>query len=263
MLKIFQVMCVALLGCTMFGYSSEGNGFQMEVLVNGHPVSEYFQDGTTYIEARAGKEYAIRITNPLGIRVAVALSVDGLNTIDARHTDSYSAKKWVLDPYQSVTISGWQTNSRQARRFFFTTEEKSYGKWLDKTDNLGVISAVFFKEKCYSLVTPSPQPLSSAPAPLQNEKQGADMKSKETESASRLSRDENAATGIGKRMHNDVQWIQMELDRTAAASLNLRYEFRPVLTRLGIFPYEPNDDPLFRRKHARGFKDTGYCPDHD
>src|SRR3989442_8035876 len=105
MLRILKVMCVALFGCTMLGYPSETNGFQMEVLVNGHPVSEYSQSGTTYIEALAGKEYVIRITNPLGIRVAVALSVDGLNTIDARHTDSYSAKKWVLDPHQSVTIS--------------------------------------------------------------------------------------------------------------------------------------------------------------
>jgi len=49
--------------------------------------------------------------------VAVALSVDGLNTIDARETTAAGARKWVLDPYQIVTISGWQTSQTEARRF--------------------------------------------------------------------------------------------------------------------------------------------------
>ena len=120
---------------------------EVEVLVNGAPVPRYFHDGITYLEAIKGKEYAIRITNPVGSRVAVALSVDGLNTIDARHTDARSGRKWVLGPYESVVISGWQTNAQQARRFFFTTEERSYGAWLGKTENLGIISAVFFREK--------------------------------------------------------------------------------------------------------------------
>ena len=40
-----------------------------------------------YVEAMRGASYALRLTNPTPYRVAVALSVDGLNTIDARHTD--------------------------------------------------------------------------------------------------------------------------------------------------------------------------------
>ena len=58
--------------------------------------------------------------------MAVALSVDGLNTIDARETTAADARKWVLDPYQTVTISGWQTSQTEARRFEFTTEARSY-----------------------------------------------------------------------------------------------------------------------------------------
>ena len=67
------------------------------------------------------------------------MSVDGLNTIDARQTSAAGARKWVLDPYETVTISGWQTSRTEARRFEFTTEERSYGQALGKTANFGVI----------------------------------------------------------------------------------------------------------------------------
>ena len=129
--------------------TAERNECQVEILIDGRAVPEFVHAGTTYVEAIKGREYAIRLTNPFGVRVAVALSVDGLNTIDARHTDASSARKWVLGPYESVTIRGWQTNSTQARRFFFTTEDESYGGWLGKKENLGMISAVFFKEKAH------------------------------------------------------------------------------------------------------------------
>src|SRR5829696_6986671 len=58
--------------------------FQLEVLVNGRPVAEYYARGRTYVEALQGAEYELRVRNSSADRVAVALSVDGLNTIDAR-----------------------------------------------------------------------------------------------------------------------------------------------------------------------------------
>ena len=128
-------------------FAAQHGGARMEVLVDGATRAEYFARGITYVEAIKGRDYEIRLTNPYGVRVAVALSVDGLNTIDAKHTDARSARKWVLDPYQTIVLRGWQTSSREARRFFFTTEENSYGQWLGKTENLGVISAAFFRER--------------------------------------------------------------------------------------------------------------------
>ena len=117
------------------------------IVVDGVAQRHYLHGGRRYIEARKGKEYAIRLRNPYPVRVAVALSVDGLNTIDARETTAAGARKWVLDPYETVVISGWQTSRTHARRFEFTTEEGSYGQALGKTANLGVIAAVFFKER--------------------------------------------------------------------------------------------------------------------
>ncbi len=62
-------------------------------------------------------------------------------------------------------------------------------------------------------------------------------------------------------MNHDIQWVTMDLDPTPVAALNLRYEFRPVLVRLGILPTLISADPLNRREQARGFKDTTFCPE--
>jgi len=242
----------------------------VEVLVDGIPVSQYSHEGTTYVEAVQGREYGIRITNPTDGRVAVALSVDGLNTIDARHTSARSSRKWVLGPRESVVISGWQTDDRQARRFFFTTESRSYGAWLGNTENLGIISAAFFRERASMVVRPMPE---HPRLPMPRSSPGAAQDRSQAEAAGAGSEREGtsgvpapapeppyAATGMGDRVRHEVQWIHMELEDQPFATVDLRYEFRPVLVRLGVVPPPADRDPLDRRERARGFRDTSYCP---
>src|SRR5262245_55499583 len=122
-------------------------GFSVEVLINGMPATEYAARGRRYIEAFESAEYELRIRNPSASRVAVALAVDGLNTIDARHTSAWDARKWVIAPYGTIYVRGWQMSSENARHFYFTTERDSYGAKLGQTANLGVISAVFYRER--------------------------------------------------------------------------------------------------------------------
>ena len=103
-------------------------------------VAQRFRNtGTTYVEALRGREYAVRLANRTGERVAVALAVDGLSSIDARRTTARAARKWILGPWETITIEGWQTGADTARKFYFTTEDDSYGAWLGKTDDLGVV----------------------------------------------------------------------------------------------------------------------------
>lgn len=111
--------------------------FGLEVLVDGAPRPEYAARGTVYVEALRGRDFSLRVTNSLGVRVAVALSVDGLNTIDARHTSARDARKWVLDPYQSVVIPGWQVSGDTSRKFYFTGETRSYGAALGQRRTSG------------------------------------------------------------------------------------------------------------------------------
>ena len=119
----------------------------VEILINGMPQPRYAHQGRWYVEAIKGREYEIRLRNPYPVRVAVALSVDGLNTIDAQRTTASQARKWVIGPHETLTISGWQVSSTHARKFEFTSEQKSYAQALGKAANLGVISAAFFRER--------------------------------------------------------------------------------------------------------------------
>ena len=151
-LLVASLALAAVPQSTMSGSSIPDPGTNVEILVDGAPARRYLHERRWYIEALKGHEYSIRLRNPYAVRVAVALSVDGLNTIDARETTAAAARKWVLEPYQTLTISGWQTSQTHARRFEFTTEKRSDGQALGKTANLGVISAVFFKERAVTLM---------------------------------------------------------------------------------------------------------------
>jgi hypothetical protein len=251
--------------------------YSMTVLVDGVPAPEYAARGRVYLEALKGRNFSILLGNPTGERVAVALSVDGRNVIDAKRTSAASATKWILGSGQTAEIPGWQVSGETARRFFFTETKRSYAKWLGDTANVGTIEAVFYRERSRPVYRPpvwreeahepaSPQggveggvpsrsdePSSSprreaktraqadaaAPAPLEKES------------------DSYAATGIGDRTRFEIEWVRFLEDPTPAGRVSLRYEFRTELVALGILPREDN---LYARDRGRGFE-REYAPD--
>lgn len=254
----------------------EYGSFDIEVVVGGSPLEAMYGRGRRYVEAREGSEYELVVRNPLPVRVAVALSVDGLNTIDARRTSSWESSKWVIEPYGTVRIKGWQTSSTNARRFYFTTERDSYAAKLGRASDLGVITAVFYRENAPRRVLPPPRPYydedgSAAPrsrseAPPERESRGRDgAKSGDSAGATANGprRDDGyAATGMGSSTRYDVEWIQMRLERSPAAEITIRYEYRDALIRLGLLPrYYRDEDALRRRERARGFEDHRYSPE--
>jgi hypothetical protein len=285
--------------------------YTVDVLVDGMPLPEYFARNGAYIEALRGRDYAIRLTNRTPERVAVALAVDGLNSIDARRTTAAEGQKWILGPWESVVLSGWQTSGATARRFVFTTEPRSYGAWLGRTDDLGVITAAFFRQRQpvaqwgggwdrrngapaetprlsdapseaprpsdasseapRSSAAPSGVPLSSAAqssgGAAREESRLRNAEALEKKSDARLS-DDFAATGIGGEMSHPVEQVFFDHEPAPAATLQVRYEYREALVRLGILPDrrcggEPRcaEDPLSRREHARGFEGGPWAPD--
>jgi hypothetical protein len=225
--------------------------FELDVLVNGRPLQEYYARGRAYVEALQGAEYELRLTNNSSDRVAVALSVDGLNTIDARHTSAWDASKWVIEPYRTITISGWQMSSERARRFYFTNERDSYGAKLGQTANLGVISAVFFREQ--RRIVP-PYPISKNRDRSEPQESSKSQAGAADSRAAALQRDDDyAATGIGRNVRHDVYWVNMDLDSRAAGEVTIRYEYYSALLRLGIVPREQSRELLRRREDSRGF----------
>ena len=247
--------------------------FGVEVLVGGGPLEVIYGRGRRYVEAREGAEYELLVRNPLPVRVAVALSVDGLNTIDARRASAWDSSKWVIEPYGTIRVNGWQMSSTRARRFYFTTERDSYAARLGRASDLGVITAVFFRESA-----PRPHPVTPPPhyEPRPRERSGAsDEGERRAQNEAPKSRgsagataarprydDDYAATGIGRSVGHSVEWIQMPLERTPAAEVTVRYEYRDALVRLGLLPRPWGDDGgLRRRERARGFEEPRYSPE--
>ena len=261
-------------------------GYSMEILVGGRPLSEYRGGDRDYVEALRNSEYSVRLFNHTGERVAVALSVDGLNSIDARTTSAAGARKWILGPYETITLDGWQVSAATARRFVFTTEEASYGRWLGRTQNLGLVAAAVFREK-------RPRPIAYEEGRLFKESDGraggaageggargerserqqgpAAQAAPEASGAPDARRKDAAAppestlaaTGIGRESSHPVVQVAFDEEETPAATLEIRYEYHDALVRLGILP--PDDGlctgPLARRERARGFDEPRFAPD--
>jgi len=269
--------------------------YEVSVIVDGLPAPEYAARGRIYVEALRDRSFSLRLSNPTAERVAVALSVDGLNVVDAKRTTSFAATKWVLMPGQTLEVPGWQISGETARRFFFTETRSSYAKWLGDTRNVGTIEAVFFREKrhfppivSYGLPErnrgdlPRPSegrgedearteasagaPRRAAPSPAPGDAMeepavsGASPDPGHKDSrrkAHARDSDSYAATGAGERTSFPVEWIAFEEDPKPVARIALRYEFRPELLRLGVlFPRED----LYARERGRGFKGE-YAPD--
>jgi hypothetical protein len=262
------------------GQAAQCGRFDVSVIVEGLPLPEYSREGRTYIEALRGKTFTLRVSNPTPERVAVALSVDGRNVIDAKRTSAPMATKWVLFPGQTIEIPGWQVSGETARRFYFTDTSRSYAKWLGDTANVGAIEAVFFRE-----IPRVPRPItrrselneshgqsgaaqdapatedkrshSEAPLSAQAPAPSGDVIAKDRAVTPQKESDRFAATGIGERTSFPVEWINFDEDPRPAARVALRYEYRRELVRLGVLP---RGDDLAARERARGFEPE-YAPD--
>jgi hypothetical protein len=266
------MITTVLIGAAIPAQAARSDGYSIEILVDGRPLQEMLARGTTYVEAVEGREYAVRLTNHTGRRVAIALAVDGLNSIDAKTTAARRASKWVLGPYETVTVDGWQTGPETARRFYFTTEDRSYGAWLGRTDNLGVIEAVVFREarpqasvwpwKKHS--RPRGRDGASAAPPAPSQERSAQSRSQDRSEKcapeGELS-DDLAATGIGREVDNPVRRVEFVAEARPAAHLRVRYEYRAQLVRLGVLPQPVEITALERRERAHGFSDFDFAPD--
>jgi hypothetical protein len=82
--------------------------------------------------------------------VGVAVSIDGLNSIDGKRTSPRNAKKWIIAPNSSITVSGWQTSKKTLRKFLFTEDTAAFAQWREDREgkpysrNMGVIGLAWF-----------------------------------------------------------------------------------------------------------------------
>ena len=253
-------LTTALLAVFVFpAGAASSNGVRVEVTVCGGSATEYRHRSTQYIEAREGCEYSIRLINDTADRVAIYLSVDGLNTIDASQTSASKASKWVLGPYQSATIPGWQTANYASRKFTFTTADASYAEWVGSTSDAGWIRAVAYREKSYT-----PPPVYYDPGTEQNWRRSerydwdggsSDSSNRkagtgagataEAESSSRgrsappsrdyYREDDRAGTGIGREVNHSVTHVGFDAESRPFSRISIRYGYQDQLVSWGVY----------------------------
>ena len=125
------------------------NGIDMRVLVNGRPTREYSHKGNSFIEARHGTNYSVKIKNDNGWRVMAVISVDGLDVITGKPAEK-SNKGYIVDSYKSIEIKGYRVTDDSSAAFVFTNkDDKRVYVAQQKGDkrNSGVIGVRVFREK--------------------------------------------------------------------------------------------------------------------
>ena len=108
---------------------------------------KYMPDSRLRITARQGERYSIRVTNTSRSRIALTISVDGLNIISGQRSYGGSNESmYVLNPGQTGDFAGWRSGMSHVQRFYFTSAGDSYAGRLGQSDQLGLIRVVAYRE---------------------------------------------------------------------------------------------------------------------
>lgn len=223
-------------------------------------------DQRLYFQAFKGRNYGVRLTNQTGERVAVLLTVDGLNVISGnRSSQSRNEPMYVLDPWESATIRGWRTSLNEIRRFVFVDEQRSYAERTGQGNgDLGWIRVTTYREAGVRRYKPQTDwnsredefgqrqeskaaPQSEAAPPMAGMRGGDDARAPLTNN------DSAPGTGWGDRRVDTVTETDFRPVATASDRFVLRYEYAAGLRALGITPYNNGSRVRERDRGQYGF----------
>lgn len=120
------------------------NQVDLQVLIKGRPVTEYFHNGDIFIEGREGSEFEIRIVNDNHFSIEAIVSVDGLSVVDGQSASDKSSG-YVVGARETLTIPGWKLNQEAVAAFVFAGKAKSYStEMTGSSRNNGVIGLLAY-----------------------------------------------------------------------------------------------------------------------
>ncbi len=226
----------------------DGRLVDVQVRVDGEATPLLIAPGREdrrYLQAFAGRDYELVLRNTSGRRVAVVVSVDGLNVLNGeRSVLEASEPMYVLDAYETATIRGWRTSLDEVRRFVFVDERRSYAERTGQANaDMGWIRVASFRERRPWWATPRERirtfdggaPGFDAPAPPMS-------KAAPDAAPAPLARGEERSvpgTGWGDRREDRVSTTSFTPDGPAVDRLVLRYEYESGLRALGVLPVSP------------------------
>ena len=236
-LASFLLAFSALLAPT--GCASAGPLVDVQVLdLDRHELlPPHWHRGQRWIEGRPGHRYALRLRNLSGQRVLAVVSVDGVNVISGE-TAGTGQSGYVLEPWQSMEVSGWRKSLSEVAGFHFTALPDSYAARTGRPGNVGVIGVAAFREREHR---PLPPPAPIARAPLADAEAAAEAagQARAMESRRHAASPSRQQLGTG---HGERRWDAATLTRFERASsrpdsvVSLYYDSREALVSRGVLP---------------------------
>ena len=231
-------------------------GLGIQVIVNGRPLPEVTKDGKTFIAAPWNTNYSLRFLVPYihgykypAKRFLAVTSVDGLNIRTGRRATRNDGG-WVITP-PSGDVPGFYLNAHEVAAFRFGGCGSSYASQMDRPENVGAISVIFFSEvdpepyDCLEGMVSKGGPCSFGPTT----RSAGGGRGLET-----LGGGHDMGTEFGERQQFHTNTTEFERD-VQVAQLTIEYASEESLINAGILPRRGS--PL---GHVDPFADGGCQP---
>jgi len=213
------------------------NNYEVQILVNGKPVKEYFHKGKVYIEGKQNTDFSIRIKNNSWSRKLFIPTIDGLSVINGKKA-SYYSPGYIVDGYSSLTIDGWRASDEKIRQFYFSSPENSYAGKTDSKENIGIIGVAVFEEKqykhTYDFTITSSYP--NIPIPKYAPSFTSELWRYNTLSSpiQCSATSQEIGTGVGEEKQNSVIKVSFDSEDKPVTVFKIFYNTRKQLENIGI-----------------------------
>jgi hypothetical protein len=245
-------LTLALGVVTAFGPSAHaGRLLDMDIVSRntGQALQTYYHRGSSYVVGNPGERYSVRLRNRTGGRVLAVLSVDGVNAVTGE-TASPSQSGYVLEPYESVEITGWRKSLNDVAQFYFTSLADSYAARTGRPDNTGVIGVAVFRERVLrrppvaepfgrsAPAAPEAQPVPSVPGKAMRD--STEMAGSGVGEPKARQEAERLGTGHGEREYAPTQYVDfIRATDSPSQIVAIRYDSHTNLAAQGIIPVPP------------------------
>jgi hypothetical protein len=244
---------------------AQGRLVDVRILEDDRPAPLYsrgwsFNPARRYFEAFEGGHYAVELHNLTNRRVAIVMSVDGLNVLNGERSSLSSTEPmYVLGPWDTAVIRGWRTSLNEVQQFIFVNEQVSYAARVGKANgDMGWVRVATFEEQPRPTVyydktqmrdgDGSSRPdakderaqnaprSSEAPEPARKEAAAPQLQGGASDQLGRLDANESVpGTGWGERRNDRVERTEFTPCANFTDQLIFRYEYASGLRALGIF----------------------------
>jgi hypothetical protein len=120
--------------------------YTVDITINGRSVAEHSKNGKTYIEAKDGSNYAIKIRNNSWKTIKAVVTVDGFSVINDDKNDYNTG--YIIKGHTQILVKGFRTSDDTEAEFTFTTKGDSRAQKVQGyAKDSGVIGVRVFEEK--------------------------------------------------------------------------------------------------------------------